>query len=644
VNRHFQNRCLILCAVLVTGLSLLSVRLIQIQLVDRQIYANKARKAYHQVERLPAMRGMIVDRLEQPLARSSTVTTIFVNRNHLLDPNLASVGLAYQIAQAEPDWQDRDARSRRSRIAVLRDIMLKRDAPEVIVEKNLAYAISILASPLRMRGEDLRAKIEGPSPRVKEFAIVKDWPEDLAEPLREELEKHRIEGFIFRNSIKRSYLCDNLATHVTGFTGEPEETDEDGKTQSRIVGRFGVESAMEEYLAGRDGRREHRRDSSGQVVPGNSNSLFPPRAGMNVQLTLDMGIQSIVEEELDAAMAEFDVERAAVVLMEPKTGEILAMASRPHFNLNRRENVPKHGWIHYAIQAINEPGSTIKIVAAAAALNEKLVNPQTSIFCHNGSYKQGSVVVKDDYPASYLTVEGILQKSNNIGAFMLAQQVGMRRFYGYVEDFGFGKKTGVLLNDESRGIVRNFGSPADFSRTSYGYALSVTPLQLASAYSVIANGGKLMRPHIVKAIIANDGTVVERFEPEVVREVIKTETAKQMRAALQRVSEIQGTGTRAAVPGFDVAGKTGTAEKVKESGRGYHATQRVVSFAGMMPAQDPAFVCVVVLDNPRTTTLKRSGGLMAAPVFQKIATRVATRMDLQPTRPIPTPVASSPTR
>jgi len=642
VNRHFQTRCLILCSVLVTGLSLLSVRLIQIQLVDRQTYASKARKAYHQVERLPAMRGMIVDRWEEPLARSTTVTSIFINRNHLLDPNLASVGLAYQIAQAEPDWQDRDARSRRSRIATLRELMLKRNAPEVIVEKHLAYAIGVLARPLGMRPEELRAQIEAPNPRVKEFALVKELPEDVAAPLREAVEKNRIEGFIFRNAIKRRYIAEDMATHLTGFTGELDEAD--GKMQTRIVGRFGVESAMEEYLAGRDGRREHRRDSSGLLVPGNSNSLVPPRAGLNVQLTVDIGIQAIVEDELDAAMAEYEVERAAVVLMDPKTGEILAMASRPHFNLNRKENVAKHGWTHYAIQATYEPGSTMKIVAAAAALNENLVNPQTSIFCHNGFYKQGAISIRDDYPASYLTVEGVLQKSNNIGTVMMAQQVGMRRFYSYVDDFGFGKRTGVQLSGESSGLVRNSGNVVDFSVASFGYALSVTPLQMASAYSVIANGGKLMKPHIVRAVITNDGTVVEKFEPELVRQVLKPRTAEQMRAALQRVTETNGTATRAAVPGFDVAGKTGTAKKAREDGRGYHASNRVVSFAGMMPAKDPAFVCIVVLDTPRTTTMRHSGGLMAAPVFQKIATRVAARMNLQPTAPVPPPIASSPTR
>jgi cell division protein FtsI/penicillin-binding protein 2 len=633
VNRSFQTRCLFLCSVLVAGLSLLSARLIQIQLIDRQTYAAKAQQAYRRIEVLPAMRGMIVDRWEEPLAKSIPVTTICIDRNHLLDPNIVSAGLAFQIARTEPDWADRDDRSRRNRIAVIRDAMLKRERPEVLVEKHLAYAVSVLARPLGLSREELRARIEGPSPKSKEFPIVKDLPEDVADPLLEAIEKNWIQGFVARKSTKRWYLAEDMATHLTGFTGAIKES-------PGVVGRCGVEAAMEEFLAGRDGRREHRRNSAGLVVPGNSSSLLPPRSGLNVQLTLDMGLQAIVEEEIDAAIEEYKADRAAVVLMDPKTGEVLAMASRPHFNLNRRKDALVHGF-NYAIQATYEPGSTMKVVAAAAALNEGLVNPLTSVFCHNGYYQQGVVRVRDDYPASYLTVQGILQKSNNIGTFKLAQQLGMRRFYDYVENWGFGKRTGIQLSSEATGLVRNTGNVVDFSVASYGYALSVTPLQMATAYSVIANGGKLMRPRIVKAIVANDGTVAEQFEPEIVREVLKPKVAEQMREALQKVTETGGTATRAAVDGFAVAGKTGTAKKAHENARGYHPTHRVVSFAGMMPAADPAFVCVVVIDTPRTTVLKHSGGLMAAPVFKKIATRVAARMNLQPTAPVPPPVANS---
>jgi cell division protein FtsI/penicillin-binding protein 2 len=325
--------------------------------------------------------------------------------------------------------------------------------------------------------------------------------------------------------------------------------------------------------------------------------------------------------------------------MDPKSGEILAMVSRPHFDLNHKQDIAENGY-NYAIQAIYEPGSTIKIVAAAGALNEGLVGPQSSVFCHNGYYNSGGVELKDDHPAGSLTFEGVLQKSNNIGTFSLGRQLGAKRFYDYLNRFGFGKKTGIQLSGESSGIARDTGNVMDFSRACFGYATNVTPLQLASAYSVIAGDGKLRKPHIVKSIIANDGTVVEDYQPEVVCDVLKPKAAAQMRAALEKVVLPGGTATRAAVPGFRSAGKTGTVQKHNPKG-GYLANSYIVSFAGMMPAQDPAFVCVVVIDDPRTTKVNRYGGTIAAPVFSKIATRAASRMNLQPTEPVSPPLVTA---
>ena len=395
---------------------------------------------------------------------------------------------------------------------------------------------------------------------------------------------------------------------------------------------------MEEFLAGRDGWREHRRDARGLVVPGDSGSLKPPRAGLNVKLTIDMGIQSIVEEELEAGLTGYQSERGAVVLMDPKTGEILAMASRPHFNLNHKQDIAKNGY-NYAIQAIYEPGSTIKIVATSGALNEGLVTPQSSINCYSGLYQGKGYVVKDDHPAGILSFEGVLQKSNNNGTYSIGRQLGAKRFYDYLQNYGFGRKTGILLSGESSGTARNTGNEVDFSRACYGYASNVTPLQLACAYSVIGGDGNLRKPHIVRSLIANDGTVVEDYPPEVVREVLKSKTAAQMRSALEKVVKA-GTATRAAVPGFLVAGKTGTVQKHNPKG-GYFLDRMITSFAGMMPADDPAFVCVVVIDDPRIPTLKHQGGLIAAPVFSKIATRVAAHMNLQPTEPMPPSLANA---
>lgn len=633
----FQSRCVVLCSILVVGLSTLSARLIQIQLVDRKRYAESSRKAFHRVEKLPALRGMIVDRREEPLAKSIPVSTVFIDKNHLYDPKLAAYGLAYEQASAEPGWEKLDATKQRRRINAIRGELLANEKADVLVQKHLAYAMGVLSRPLGMRREELRDKIE--NSKGKWFPIAKDLPEDVADRVRDEIDNHWIQGFEFENSIKRWYTAPNLATHLTGFTGEVEETDDEGKTHTTVQGRFGIEIAMEEFLAGRDGSREHCRDARGLVVPGTAASLRPPRAGLNVQLTIDMGIQAIVEEELDAGLAEFESVRGGVILMDPKTGEILGMASRPTFDLNHKENIAENGY-NYVTQAIYEPGSTIKIVATSGALNDGLVTPVTSIFCHNGYYQDGAVILKDDHPAGQLSFEGVLQHSNNIGTYKIGRQLGSDRFYDYLHKYGFGRKTGIQLSGESSGIARNTGNPVDFSRACFGYATNVTPLQLACAYSAIASDGQLRKPHIVKSLVANDGTVVESYKPEVVNRVISAKSAAQMRTALEKVIEKGGTATQAAVAGFKSAGKTGTVQKHNPKG-GYLEGTYIVSFVGMMPSQNPAFVCLVVVDDPHTHKVTRYGGTIAAPIYRKIATRVAAYMNLQPTEIVPPPLATA---
>jgi cell division protein FtsI/penicillin-binding protein 2 len=634
-RRHFQTRCALLCSVLVTGLSALSVRLIQIQVWDRKHYANKARQTFERREVLAGLRGTIVDRNEEVLAKSMPVASVFVDLNHLTDPLLISYPLAYERASVEPGWEQLTPQERKSRILAERGVILKEaeDMPEgALVEKGIAQAVSLLARPLGMKREDMRADIKKAIARKSmEFCLVKDRPADDIERVREIISKHWLEGFFLRESFKRWYTSPDLATHVVGFTGEKKTPEADGTY--RQIGQFGIESALEEYLAGADGWQEHRRAPNGARIPGDSSSLKPPRAGLNVQLTLDMGVQAILEEELEAGLAEWESKRGCIIVMDPKTSEILGMASRPHFNLNTLQDIGKdQRGVNFALQAIYEPGSTIKVVAASAAINERLVTTQTSIFCHNGLYQQGKVSVPDHHPYGYLTVEGVLQKSSNVGAYKLGQQLGMTRFYDYMGDFGFGKKSGILLSGESRGTVRNTGNAVDFSRATYGYALAVTPLQVATAYCAIAGDGNLRKPHIVKSIIANDGTVVERFEPEVVKQVLRPETAKAMRGALEKVVDIKGTAAQAKVAGYSGAGKTGTAVRI-DKGR-YQAGHYTVSYAGMLPAKDPAFVCVVVIDDPLTTKVTRYGGTIAAPVFAKVGTRLAAHMNLTPDQPV----------
>ncbi len=636
MNRAFQNRCIVLCLVLVTLLSALSARLVQIQLVDRQRYAASAAKAYHRVERLPAIRGMIVDRNEDPIAKSIPVASIFVDKNHLLDPKLASFGLAYQELSQDPAFNKLSPEDRRRRIHAVRGEILARERPDAIVEKHLARAISLLARPLGMRRDELRGKIEGT--RGKWFPIAKDIPDDIAERIRETVEENHLQGFAFEGSIKRWYTNPTLATHLTGFTGEVTEKTESGGETYRMVGRFGIESALEEFLAGRDGRREHRRDARGLVVPGNSSSLLPPRAGLNVKLTIDIGMQAIVAEELETGLAEFKSKRGAVIVMDPSNGEILALASRPHFDLNHKQDLAENSF-NYAIQAKYEPGSTIKIIATAAALEERLVTPTTVIHCPS-VMQENKFIVRDAHSRGSLTFEHIIQKSNNVGCWKLAKQLGVKRFYDYVHGFGFGERSGIQLSGENAGSATVPTLPIDFSRASYGYYIGVTPIQMAAAYSVIAGDGRLLKPKIIDSLVANDGTIIDDYPPEVRGRPISSATAKKMRDALHKVTLQGGTAQNAKVEGFKVCGKTGTAIKHDPKRGGYVKGGYVVSFAGFMPAEDPAFVCYVVIDEPMTTEVPRYGGTIAAPIFSRIATRLAAHMNLQPTEPVQAPVAS----
>jgi cell division protein FtsI/penicillin-binding protein 2 len=627
-SKAFYFRCLCLCSILVVGLSLLSARLIQIQVLERQKYAERARAAYDRSEVLPGLRGKIVDRHEEVLAKSIGLSTVMVDAKLLNDPVVVVRALAHERASGEPDWETLNADERARKLRVYRNIILDQEPGEVIVSRHLARAVGALARPLGLRRGEMRARIEEPLARGRQyFPIAKDLPEDVAESLRELIATHHLKGFRFENSIRRWYTSPDLAAHVLGYTGEEAYERPDGKRAFRQVGKFGIEAAMEEYLHGTDGVWDHLNIP----MPGEGGSMVPPVHGLNVQLTLDMGVQAIVEEELDAGLEEFVAERGCVVVLDPETGGLLAMASRPTFNLNLKENLGEAA-MNYALQGIYEPGSTFKVVAVGGALDQNLVSPETMIYCHDGYYREGKLRIPDHHPYGMLSVSGVVQKSSNIGAFKIARQLGTDKFFEYAGRFGFGRETGILLSGESSGVVRDTGNLIDFSRASYGYALNVTPLQMTAAYAAIANDGEWVRPRVLRAIVANDGTVIERFRPEVVRRVIGESAAGALRDAMVRVVEEGGTATRAAVPGFKVAGKTGTAKRVV--GGRYQDNHYTVSFAGMMPAEDPEFVCLVVIDDPLTDEVKRYGGTIAAPIFARIAARLGTHFDLTPTEPI----------
>lgn len=636
----FYRRCIIICLVFVAGLSGLSARLIYLHVVKAQDFSEKSDRVSIRKEILRANRGCIVDCNNQLVARNIPLTSLALDKKLLHDIGPAALSIANKELRESPEWYEWDKRTRNSKIKARAAKLRNEMQADQIIEQHIEHVVDTFARPLGMTPEELRKRMRLDRKKQMYVIIKPDLPEDDAERLKQHAREHSImHTFVFEEVQKRWYVMPEMAAAIIGFVGE-DQSDEKGV----VRGRSGIEKKMEEVMAGEDGYVVTHRDKFELLAVAKPQKTKPPSHGFNVQLHLDMGMQVILEEELDKGLAEFRAEKGTIILMNPNNGAVLAMASRPTYNLNTRENIAKNGF-DYATQAIYEPGSTFKIISTAAAMDLGLVQPDTVVFC--GPYRSGRLSVKDYKTFGNLTVEEILAKSSNVGSYKMALKMGQDQYYKYLYDFGFGAKTNVLMAGESAGVVQNSGNPTDFSRISYGYAVSVTPLQVACAYSAIANGGVLMEPQLLKSVMTNSGVSVGAYKAKPVRRVIKEETARKMRQALETVVDVKGTARRAKVDGFKVAGKTGTTRKIHPDG-GYYDGQNdrdkryTVSFAGMLPADNPELVCVVVVDDPKMPEpeegkpkLNPGGGNVAAPIFSNVLTRVVRHMGLEPTEPQP---------
>lgn len=616
-----QMRVLLVCLALVAGLSALSGRLVYLQWTADG-HDKSLAPGYSVKEPLLAQNGYIIDRYEEIIARNNPVTTIILDKRNLADASVVAAGVAYSAAVLREDWAQADENRRDQIVRSLRHQVVATREDEDIVQQHLSFLVSVLTPYLSFENKEALLKKIGTLGRG-EVILAKDIPEETSDKIQEAVKENRIQCLRFEKSYRRIYPNPELAPHVIGIVNHEGD------------GVAGIEKSMKSYLHGKDGWELTKRDVRNLPLGKTSGVIKPPIKGLDIQLTLDLAIQTIAEDELDSALAFAKSERGTILVMKPDTGEVLAMANRPTFNLNKRENVQKGG-TNYAIASVYEPGSTFKIVATAGAIEEGLANLQTSVFCHNGSFAEFSPPLKDYAAFGYLTLAQVLAKSSNIGTYQLAKQLGKDRFYQYMEAFGFGKRTGIELGGEQTGIAARSSNNREFASKCYGYAVNVTPLQIGNAYCALANGGNLMKPMLTKAALAPNGMHVADFEPEVIRQVVSPRTASLMRRALATVTEAGGTATRAAVPGYDVAGKTGTAWKVIKGK--YDRDKKVVSFVGMLPVEKPEFVCVIVIDEPKASPEELGGGVgggtVAAPVFSKVATRVASYLNLKPSRPI----------
>ena len=425
----------------------------------------------------------------------------------------------------------------------------------------------------------------------------------------------------------RLYPNRELAAHVVGFEGVEG-------------GLEGIERAFDGELAGTPGKAIVGRDALGREVAA-PHMLEPPQPGLGVMLTLDRAIQYMTERELDAAYRRTGARSAMAVVLDPRTGEVLALAIRPTFNPNTFLDVPSRDrWRDRAVTDPFEPGSTFKVILAAAALEEGVVRPEDRIYGENGSVTIAKTTIHDWKKYGWLTFSEVLQNSSNVGSIKVGLALGRERYYRYMSAFGFGAATGVGLPGESRGLLRAPGrwSLLSLPTMSIGQEVSVTALQMVAAFGAIANGGTLMQPRIVRATFDAAGQEVRRFEPRPVRQVISPETARTLTRILVRVVE-SGTGHNAAIPGYEVAGKTGTAQKLDPATRRYSRSPGVLSFVGWAPADEPRFVMLVTLDEPKNEIW---GSEAAAPIFSAIGRGILRYLEVPPRDALPVQIVTGP--
>lgn len=567
-----RSRLMVAAGVLACWVVAIEVRLVVLQVWQHEELSVRAERQQSETQRTPGKRGEIVDRQGRLLAYSVDADTIYAVPTEIKD--LAAA--AAQLCAAFDECSKKD-----------REQLLER------------------LSRKRARG--------GLTP----FQYVKRGATPLEAKRVAALE---IKGIGFRKESKRFYPNRELAAHVLGYVG----TDN--------AGLHGLEATYDKTVRGREGTMLVQTDARGLAF---SRLDRPPTTGGSLELTIDQQLQFIVERELKAGVEAARADGGTAVAMDPHTGEILAMASWPTFNPNQSSGASPSALRNRAVQDLYEPGSTFKLVTASAAIQEGVIKPEDLVNTSPGMIKFGGRKPITDMGHDYgtLTFANVIVKSSNVGAIKVGLMVGAERMGLYIRRFGFGKPSSPDFPGESPGIVWSASKLNDsaLASVSMGYQIGVTPLQMAAAASVIANGGTLYEPHVVRATVK--GGVRTPIPPKAVRRAVLPETAATLTTIMESVVS-DGTAKGARLASFTVAGKTGTADKLV-NGR-YSASQQNVSFVGFVPSRNPVMTVIVMIDSPRVGG--DTGGAIAAPIFKRIADSSMRMLGVTPTINQPPPV------
>ncbi|RBP48073.1 cell division protein FtsI/penicillin-binding protein 2 [Roseimicrobium gellanilyticum] len=624
-NRWLPARLVLVTVVLLGCFGAVAWRLHQVQVKEHKLWLARTEAMLRTKRVLPAMRGPIRDRNGELLAHDKVLHQLWVHTHRMRDINDVTARLAILEKRAPK--------------AISREM-----EPEEIFTRYRQHIARLLACTVENTTEPSQgalAEMERVLTREdrKEFAWLEPMTEDQAANWRTMLEQNRIVAVTMRPFVRRCYPSEDRLTHVLGYVNDRYADPTTGDLISNDalalhpqarrlqVGLEGIEAVFNAELTGSDGYQWIERDRKGRELTAFRGETAQPAHGHDVMLTIDLHLQDALEEVLEEANDYYRPKRIIAVLVEPNSGEVLAMASRPHIRRDAANGVTPN----LAVSTPYEPGSVFKVVTYAAAFDAKLAWPNEMLNI-DPSLRTFAKLNISDHCQSNVSVMQAFAQSSNRAAYLLAARLGEKRFLKSVRDFGFGAPTGIDLTNESGGVVHKPGTPTwdglTFSRMAYGHAMTVTPLQMCMAVAAIANGGKLMKPQIVKEIRDEKGDLVRQFEPQVVRRVCSDKTAKLMTQAMVGVVENpKGTGARAAVDEIMVAGKTGTSQLYKSVGRGgVHEGHYCVSFAGFAPADNPSLCAIIVVDDPSESEETVSGGKLAAPIFAQLMDRCLRTM------------------
>lgn len=559
-RKYLNLRIIIVLAVFCALFTVVGYRAVQLQVFQSEFLAGKAQRQYDRVVTNNGKRGAIFDTNMNLLASSVSVTSVAVR----------------------PQQMD-DAAKRE--YAVLLAKALEVDSADALKKMNQSGGFVWLKRKIGpQQAEAMRAL------KLKGVELIQEYD--------------------------RFYPNKSIAAQTIGFTSI------DGK------GIEGIEFYCDAFLTPDPASTRVIRDAHGNILRQITAEEDPEAemTGHNVVLTLDKNIQYIAEEVLAETVEKFKAKSAMAIVMDPQTGAILALAQAPVFNPNNLQNGDRAHWRNRNVADRFEAGSVMKIFSVAAALETGMVSPSTQYYCENGAYTIGRKVVRDTKKLGTLTLQEIVKVSSNIGVIKMSEEIGKENLYAGLKNFGFGEKAGIELPGESTGYLSqpSAWSRMDVAAISFGHGMSVTPLQIATATCSIANGGMLMKPYLVKAIVDDDGEVVKEFKPVVRQRAISTQTAAMMNMILQTVTEKGGTGVAASIKGYNVAGKTGTAHKPEN---GSYGSRYISSFVGFAPAENPAVVILVMVDEPATAYFAAT---VAAPAFNKIMQKTLYYMHVAP--------------